>query len=121
MLLSNPDSNNPLDAAVCELRDIGDDHELLRSSIDAGSVRRMLVHLDNINVSVLASTRDHVNATKRLKDFAQTLTRIAKNSEPPNDVLTSRLARIADNLRAASDELAQSDAIPKWRTSPTAH
>jgi len=107
---------NPLDSAIEELRSIPDDRELLKSSIDAGTLRRMLVHLSNINVSVLASTQDHVNASKRLNDFALTLTRMAKNSELPNDVLTSRMTLAATALRAASDELARSDAVPNWRT-----
>ena len=108
---------NPLDSAIEELRTIPDDRELLKSSIDAGTLRRMLVHLSNINLSVLASTQDHVNASKRLNDFALTLTRIAKNSELPNDVLTSRMTLVATALRAASSELAQSDAVPNWRAS----
>jgi len=107
---------NPLDSAIEELRNISDDRELLKSSIDAGSLRRMLLHLSNINLSVLASTQDHVNAAKRLNDFALTLTRIAKNSELPNDVLTSRMTLVATALRAASVDLARNDAVPDWRT-----
>jgi hypothetical protein len=75
----------------------------------------MLVHITNINSSVLASTRDRLNATKRLRDFAFTLIRIARNAEPPNEALTARMARVAETLRAASEELARSDAIPNWR------
>ncbi len=111
-----PIVDNPLDSAVSQLRHISDDRELIRSSIDAGSVRRMVVHIVNINLSVLASTHDHLNATKRLKDFAFTLARIARNAEPPSEELTTRMARVAENLRAASDELERSDAIPNWRT-----
>ena len=121
MLEGLPDLDNPLDRAVSQLREISEDHELLKSSIDAASVRRMVVHIVNINLSVLASTRDHLNATKRLKDFASTLIRIAKNAESPNEALTTRLARVAQHLHAASDELARSDAIPNWRTSVAAH
>ena len=106
---------NPLDSAIEELRTIPDDRELIKSSIDAGTLRRMLVHLSNINVSVLASTQDHVNASKRLNDFALTLTRMAKNAELPNEVLTRRMTLAATSLRAASDELARSDAVPNWR------
>jgi hypothetical protein len=113
--------DNPLDSAVIQLRDISGDFELLKSSIDSGSVRRMLVHLANINRSVLASTRDHLNATKRLKDFALTLTRIAKNAKPPNESLTVRMAGVAAILRAASDELARINAIPNWQPPPATH
>jgi hypothetical protein len=121
MLVRTPKLENPLDCAVRQLRDISDDHELLKSSIDAGSVRRMLVHIANINLSVLTSTRDHLNATKRLKDFAFTLIRIAEKSELPNEVLTTRMARVAQHLHAASDELARSDAIPNWQMSVAMH
>lgn len=107
-------TENPLDCAARKLRDISDDHELLKSSIDAGSVRRMLVHINNINLSVLESTRDHLNATKRLKDFAFTLIRIANHAESPNQSLSIRMARVAQYLRAASEELARCDAIPNW-------
>jgi hypothetical protein len=116
MQISTPTLENPLDSAISELGDICNDRELIKSSIDAGTMKRMLVHITNINLSVLASTEDHVNGAKRLNDFALTLTRIARNSDPPNDVLTSRMSSIADNLRAASEKLARSDAIPNWRT-----
>lgn len=114
MLVRTPKIENPLDCAARKLRDISDDHELLKSSIDAGSVRRILVHIHNINVSVLESPRDHLNATKRLKDFAFTLIRIANRSELPNQRLSNQMGRVAEYLRAASEELARSDAIPNW-------
>lgn len=106
--------DNPLDSAVAELQTICHG-ELLVSSIDAGSLRRMLVHITNINLSVLASSRDHINASKRLNDFALSLARMAKNADPPNDVLKARMTSIAGHLRAASEELARSDSIPNWR------
>ena len=112
--------DNPLASAINELNDICVDRELLKSSIDAGSVRRMLVDITNINSSVLASTQDHVNASKRLKDFALTLSRIAKHAELPNEVLATRMTSVAAELRAAGDELARSDSIPNWRPSAQA-
>jgi hypothetical protein len=121
MSVLTPTRDNPLESAINHLRNICGNHELLRSAIDAGSVRRMLIHIANINVSVLASTQDHVNASKRLNDFAFTLGRIARNAELPNEVLTTRLASVAMNLRAASEELAQSDAIPLWRAAVSVH
>jgi hypothetical protein len=114
MSANTPTLVNPLDSAIIELRDISGDRELLNSTIDAGSLRRMLIHLSNINLSVLASTQDHVNASKRLNDFACTLIRIAKNAELPNDVLTTRMTRVADALRGASDELQRNDVVPNW-------
>jgi hypothetical protein len=106
---------NPLDSAISQLRNICDDRELLKSSADAGSLGRMLVHITNINTSVLASTQDHVNASKRLNDFAGTLARMAKNATTPNDELNARMTSIASSLRAASEDLSRSDAIPNWR------
>lgn len=120
MSVGTPTIDSPLDTAVSQLRNISDDHALLKSSIDAGSVRRMLVQITNINSAVLASTRDHLNATKRLQDFAFTLIRIARNAEPPNEALTLRMARVAENLRAVSEELARNDVIPNWRASAAA-
>ena len=106
---------NPLNSAVSQLLSIYDDRGLLTSSMDVGSVKRMLVHINNINNSVLSSTRDHVNAAKRLNDFALSLSRIARNSAPASEVLASRMAEIAENLRTASDELTRNDAIPNWQ------
>ena len=81
----------------------------------------MLAHITNINDSVLASTRDHLNATKRLNDFAFTLIRIAKNAEVPSEALTASMARVAKHLHAASDELARNDAIPNWQAPVMTH
>lgn len=115
MSVSAPAFDNPLTSAAHNLSSICRDRELLTSSVDTGSVRRMLVHISNINYSVLASTRDHINASKRLNDFALTLARIARSSEPPNKELAIRMTSVANNLRSASQELAGADAIPKWR------
>jgi hypothetical protein len=108
--------DNPLTAAARELDEVSLDRKLLPSPIDTGSLRRMVVHITNINHSVLASTRDHLNAAKRLNDFALTLTRIARKSEPPDGELAARLASAADNLRSASDELTSVDAVPNWES-----
>jgi hypothetical protein len=116
----NPTTENPLQGVIRQLRSICEDRDLLRSAMDAGSVGRIAVHITNINASVLASTQDHVNASKRLKDFAAALARIARNTAPPNDVLTSRVRLVAASLRDASDELARADRIPDWATQDTA-
>jgi len=110
-----PVLENPLTSAVQALDDISRDRELLASPIDAGSVTRMAVHITNINSSVLASTDDHVNASKRLNDFAVTLARMAKNSQPPNPLLTDRMSAVANHLRFASKELAGATSIPPWQ------
>jgi hypothetical protein len=114
MAANAPAFENPLTTAAAELDDINCRRKLLTSSIDSGSIARMVAHITNINRSVLESTRDHVNASKRLNDFALTLTRIARKSEPSNEELATGLVAAASNLRSASDELANADAIPKW-------
>lgn len=115
MSATAPHFDNPLETAASLLRDMRSDREPLPPSFGPASVGRMLVHIQNINRSVIASTQDHVNAAKRLNDFAVILTRLAGDSAPPNGELAVRMTSVADNLRAASEELARADAIPKWR------
>lgn len=105
--------DNPLEAAADQIRNLCDEGEALPSWFDAGSVRRILVHVDNIGRSVAASMQDHVNAAKRLNDFAGTFARFAKNSRPPDEALAVRLTSVSDNLRAASEELSRADATPE--------
>ena len=107
--------DNPLEAAASQIRNLCRDGEPLPQSLDRGSVGRMLIHIDNINRSVIASTRDRVNAAKRLNDFALIFARSARNSEPPDGPLAARMTLVSDHLRAASEELSGSDAIPNWR------
>lgn len=76
------------------------------SWFDAGSVGRILVHVDNIGRSVTTSMQDHVNAAKRLNDFAVIFARFAKNSEPDGQ-LAVRLISVSDNLRTASTKLSE--------------
>ena len=80
----------------------------MTSASDCGSVARITDHLTNINRSVLESTRDHANASKRLNDFASTLTRMAHKAAPPDGGLASRMLLVAASLRSASAELADS-------------
>jgi hypothetical protein len=115
MSINMPALDNPLESVINQLRDLCGDREVLRSPSDAASVGRMLVHITNINASVLASTEDHANAAKRLNDFAFTLSRMARGSELDNEALTSRLTAVANDLRAASEELARGNTVPNWR------
>ncbi|MDF3020886.1 MAG: hypothetical protein K0Q92_2189 [Steroidobacteraceae bacterium] len=78
------------------------------SAGDCGSVARITAHVTNINSSVLESTRDHANASKRLNDFATTLTRMAHKTAPADASLVSRMLLVAASLRGASAELAES-------------
>lgn len=103
---------NPLEAAASQIRDLCNDGETHQSWFDAGSVRRILVHVENIGRTVTASMEDHVNAAKRLNDFAATFARFAKNSEM-DAALAVRLISVTDNLRAASGELSRADATPE--------
>jgi hypothetical protein len=102
-----PEIDNPLEAAASEIRSLCEEGEALPSWLDAGSVRRILLHVDNIGRSVAASMQDHVNAAKRLNDFAGTFGRFAKKSQPPDTALAMRLTSVSDNLRAASKELSR--------------
>jgi hypothetical protein len=115
-----PTVENPLQGAISQLRSICEDRDLLRSAIDAGSVERITSHITNINSSVLESTRDHANASKRLNDFASTLARIARKTAHPNEILTNRMHLVAASLRDASVELASGGKIPDWPTPPRA-
>ncbi len=115
MSANAPTIGNPLSSATYKLGIACRDRRLFTSSIVAGSVERMLVHIANINSSVLSSTQDHVNAAKRLNDFALTIDRIAKKSDPPNEELANLLTEAAGNLRVASQELAGANAIPNWQ------
>jgi len=115
MSASAPTFDNPLEAAASQMRSLCRDGEPLPPPLDHGSMDRMLVHIDNINRSVIASTQDHVNAAKRLNDFAVIFARLATNSEQPNGAIAMRMTAVADNLRAASEQLAGANAIPRWR------
>jgi hypothetical protein len=109
---------NPLDHAEMQLREICESHAQFEETIDTGSLNRMLVHIRNINASVTASTRDHVNAAKRLSDFATTLGRLATKSSPLDAELASRITNLAGTLRNAGAEIASGSAMPRW-TSPS--
>ena len=108
---------NPLDHAEVQLREICESHSQFDEAIDTGSLNRMLVHIRNINASVSTSTRDHVNAAKRLSDFATTLGRLATKS-PLDAELATRISNLAGTLRDAGAEIASGAAMPRW-TTPT--
>jgi hypothetical protein len=114
MTNNTPAIANPLHGVLTQLRSIRDDQDASISTMDAGSVDRIAVHITNINASVTASTLDHANAAKRLNDFAAALARIARNCAPPNDALTSRMGQIAASLRGVSAELAGGHRVPDW-------
>ena len=108
---------NPLDLAELQLREICESSGKFDDAIDTSSLNRMLAHIHNINASVCASTRDHVNAAKRLNDFSVTLGRLATKSSAVNSELAARIETVAGTLRNAGAEIADGAAMPRW-TSP---
>jgi uncharacterized protein YukE len=97
---------NALAQAEAQLREICERKDQFATPIDTGSLGRMLVHIQNINRSISESTRDHVNAAKRLTDFAVTLGRMANRSTPASEDLAARMQALAEILRTAGAELA---------------
>src|SRR6186713_3217873 len=73
---------------------------------DTGSLERMLGHLHNIEKSVTASMQDHVNASKRLRDFAETLERMKERlNTAPHQEYAMQINALIASLRKASSEL----------------
>jgi soluble cytochrome b562 len=85
---------------------------------DAGTLERMLGHLHNIEKSVTASMEDHVNASKRLRDFAETLERMKERlTTAPHQEQVAQINSLITALRKASTELGASGAPPAWASS----
>jgi dsDNA-specific endonuclease/ATPase MutS2 len=110
---------NPVEQARNLLRVVFK-HEQARDprGSDAGTLERMLGHLHNIEKSVTASMEDHVNASKRLRDFAETLERMKERlSTAPHQEQVSQINSLIAALRKASTELGASGAPPAWASS----
>jgi methyl-accepting chemotaxis protein len=99
-------TSRTLEQAESQLRELCERRDQLATPIDTGSLGRMLVHIQNIRRSISESTRDHVNAAKRLTDFAVTLGRMATRFAPGSEDLAARIQSLADLLRTAGAELA---------------
>jgi hypothetical protein len=85
---------------------------------DTGSLERMLGHLHNIEKSVTTSMQDHVNASKRLRDFAETLERMKERlSNSPHEEQGNQIGALIVVLRKASAELGTAGAPPAWASS----
>lgn len=88
------------------------------SSSDAKSLDRILFHLGNIQQAVSASSESHVNAAKRLGDFALTAERISGR----NLGAVAELTRLSDTLRAAGSGIQKSiatrEVAPAEETAP---
>ena len=98
-----------LEQAEAQLREICELRDQFTTPIDTGSLGRMLVHIQNINRSISESTRDHVNAAKRLTDFAVTLGRMANRFTPTSEDLATRVRALAEILRTAGAELGSAE------------
>ena len=86
---TQPDSSNTLLRARDLLQAVLRQHETSDPrGVDTGTLARMLVHMDNIAKSVSASRDDHVNASKRLNDFANTVERMERIAAQPGAVRT---------------------------------
>ena len=110
---------NPVETARNLLRVVFK-HEQARDprGSDAGTLERMLGHLHNIEKSVTASMEDHVNASKRLRDFAETLDRMKERlTTAPHQEQVAQINALVAALRKASTELGASGAPPAWASS----
>ena len=86
---TQPDGSNTLLRARDLLQAVLRQHETSDPrGVDTGTLARMLVHMDNIAKSVSASRDDHVNASKRLNDFANTVERMERIAAQPGAVRT---------------------------------
>jgi hypothetical protein len=83
--------------------------------VDTGTLARMLVHMDNIAKSVSASRDDHVNASKRLNDFANTVERMERiAAQPGAPRADTPMSMLVTTLRAAGRELSNAGEPPSW-------
>ena len=83
--------------------------------VDTGTLARMLVHMDNIAKSVSASRDDHLNASKRLVDFANTVERMERlASQPGAPRADTPMSMLSATLRAAGRELSNAGTPPSW-------
>jgi hypothetical protein len=83
--------------------------------VDTGTLARMLVHMDNIAKSVSASSDDHVNASKRLNDFANTVERMERIAAQPGAARADTpMSMLVATLRAAGRELSNAGDPPTW-------
>jgi len=107
---------SPLQRARAQLQAIHHEHESIDpKGTDTGTLARMMVHMDNIEKSVSASMEDHVNASKRLLDFGNTVERMAKHLSPSfPQGLEARMGDLVDTLRAAGTALGGSGGPPAW-------
>ena len=115
MNIQTSDSNTLLRART-QLEAVLREHESSDPrGVDTGTLARMLVHMDNIAKSVSASRDDHVNASKRLSDFANTIERMARIAAQPGAPRTSSpMNDLVESLRAAGRELSNAGEPPSW-------
>ncbi len=72
---------------------------------EAGTLGRILAHVVNIKRSVSESSLDHVNAAKRLADFASTINRMAQQLLTTDKDTAARMTELATTLTLAGAQL----------------
>jgi hypothetical protein len=118
----NPESSqldNPLDDAETRLREIFQ-RRLPSAPAEAGALGRILAHVVNIRRSVSESSLDHVNAAKRLTDFAVTINRMAQHLLVTDEDTAARMTDLAATLRLAAAQLSASGATPQQNSAADA-
>jgi hypothetical protein len=110
---TNQNIANPLDQAEAQLREIVG-QGLPDAPMDASTLSRITIHIANIKRSVSTSSEDHANAAKRLGDFSDTVTRMAKRAKPDEKDMAARMSDLAHTLRSAGTALANSSDLPPW-------
>ncbi len=108
--------SNTLQRARTQLQGVLRAHETNDPrGVDTGTLARMLVHMDNIEKSVSASRDDHVNASKRLNDFANTVERMARTAAQPGTPRPGEpMSDLVETLRMAGRELSNAGNPPSW-------
>jgi hypothetical protein len=117
---TSPADSNTLQRARTQLQGVLRAHESNDPrGVDTGTLARMLVHMDNIAKSVSASRDDHVNASKRLNDFANTVERMARTAAQPGTPRPGDpMSELVETLRAAGRELSNAGSPPSWAGGP---
>jgi hypothetical protein len=113
---TSPADSNTLQRARTQLQGVLRAHESNDPrGVDTGTLARMLVHMDNIAKSVSASRDDHVNASKRLNDFANTVERMARTAAQPGTPRPGDpMSELVETLRVAARELSNAGNPPSW-------
>lgn len=100
-------SRAELEFAEVALRDVLTKEFGDEAGADAKSLRRMLVHLVNMQEAICISPEHHANVAKRLADFAAMTSRMVDR----NPAAASKMTRLSEMLRAVSSRLRDSVSV----------